>query len=141
MKVTVLYTGPDQHSYFKDLDIDSASKNPLGTYSPAFPVNALTWRTFEAHALFPQHTAPQAQWIIYQQGQVKITTSQGEIRVFGPGDMLLVLDTTGFGHITQTLTAGTSAVTTARLDHPAYAHLLSEPSKSSGPLLKLAPKL
>ena len=51
------------------------------------------------------HTAPQRWYLIVIQGISEVTTSDGEVRRFGPGAMLLMDDTTGKGH--QTRAVGT----------------------------------
>jgi quercetin dioxygenase-like cupin family protein len=50
------------------------------------------------------HVAPRRQWIILQTGKMAITTSDGERREFGPGDAVVVEDTTGAGHLSTPLT-------------------------------------
>ena len=44
------------------------------------------------------HNAPRRQMLCMLQGQGEIRTSDGDTKVFKPGDMLLVEDTTGKGH-------------------------------------------
>ena len=44
------------------------------------------------------HPAPKRQLTIYISGKVEGTASDGEIRIFGPGDVVLLEDTTGVGH-------------------------------------------
>jgi hypothetical protein len=44
------------------------------------------------------HPAPKRQFTLYLQGRIEAETSDGEIRRFGPGDAVLVEDTTGKGH-------------------------------------------
>jgi hypothetical protein len=44
-----------------------------------------------------------------------VEVSDGEKRVFGPGSVLLVEDTTGKGHITRSLTAGPRSTLVAAL--------------------------
>jgi hypothetical protein len=56
------------------------------------------------------HTAPKEQYIIYLKGTAEIEVTSGEKRIFGPGDILLVTDTTGKGHKTTILTEGVSLV-------------------------------
>ena len=50
------------------------------------------------------HVAPRRQWIIVQTGLMEVTVTNGERREFGPGDALLVEDTTGKGHLSTPLT-------------------------------------
>ena len=47
------------------------------------------------------HPAPARQFIIPLAGEMEFETSDGEKRVFGPGDILLVEDTAGKGHISR----------------------------------------
>ena len=46
------------------------------------------------------HPAPARQWVIMVRGVIEVTTSQGETRRFGAGDLLLAADTEGHGHRT-----------------------------------------
>lgn len=50
------------------------------------------------------HPAPARQWVIMLRGVIEVTTSQGETRRFGAGDLLLADDTEGQGH--QTVAVG-----------------------------------
>jgi hypothetical protein len=47
------------------------------------------------------HTAPRRMFLIVLQGMSEVTASDGEVRRFGPGSMLLMDDLKGKGHITQ----------------------------------------
>ena len=47
------------------------------------------------------HNAPQAWFLIVLQGKSAVTTSDGQVRQFGPGSVVLLDDTTGKGHQTR----------------------------------------
>ena len=47
------------------------------------------------------HNAPQAWFLIVVQGESEVTTSDGQVRHFGPGSVVLLDDTTGKGHRTR----------------------------------------
>lgn len=47
------------------------------------------------------HPAPQRMWLIVIQGAARVSASDGEIRRFGVGSVLLMDDLKGKGHITQ----------------------------------------
>ena len=49
----------------------------------------------------PPHPAPARQWVVMVRGAVEATTSDGETRRFGPGDAVLLADTSGTGHRTR----------------------------------------
>lgn len=113
MKIIKLYTGDDGKSYFKEVDSGVETQRPLGNYSKKYPVSGMLFREFTAGLEFPWHTAPQNQYIIYIEGKVEVQASGGEMRIFGPGDVLLASDLTGAGHITRTLTTGRAIVVEA----------------------------
>jgi hypothetical protein len=46
------------------------------------------------------HPAPRKQWVVMLRGAIEVEVSDGTRRRFEPGDLLLVTDTTGSGHIT-----------------------------------------
>jgi hypothetical protein len=47
------------------------------------------------------HTAPERQFAISVNGWVEYQTSDGLVRRFNPGEIVLVEDTSGRGHITR----------------------------------------
>jgi hypothetical protein len=51
----------------------------------------------------PPHPAPARQWVVMVRGTVEATTTDGEVRRFGPGGAVLLEDTTGVGHRTRVL--------------------------------------
>ncbi len=55
----------------------------------------------KAGAIEDWHNAPQAWFLIVLQGRSAVTTSDGQVRQFGPGSMVLLDDTTGKGHQTR----------------------------------------
>lgn len=112
MKYVKIFTGEDQKSYFMEVDAGIDSKHPLGLHSKKYPVKHMIFRDFEQGALYDWHCAPQPQYIIYLEGKVEVEASNGEKRIFNPGDILFATDITGKGHITRTLTKGRSVIVT-----------------------------
>ena len=47
------------------------------------------------------HNAPRRMFLIVLQGTAQVTASDGQVRRFGPGSMLLMDDPNGKGHITE----------------------------------------
>ncbi|MFI5801090.1 hypothetical protein [Streptomyces sp. NPDC051677] len=70
--------------------------------SEKIPVHGLVWRRVEEEAppTVP-HNAPRRQLILPLSGAVELEVSTGEVRTVHPGQMILVEDTTGAGHITR----------------------------------------
>jgi len=46
------------------------------------------------------HPAPRRQWVVMLRGAIEVEVSDGTRRRFEPGDLVLVTDTTGRGHVT-----------------------------------------
>lgn len=116
-----LFSGPDNQSHFREEASDIATEEPLGAYSAHFHVAKMRFRIFKAGNVFDWHTAPQPQFIIYQDGEVEVEASDGEKRVFKAGDVLFATDLNGKGHKTTTLTNGRSIIITA--EEPVTARL------------------
>ena len=66
---------------------------PLGATSVRFLAAPAGWDS-------PPHPAPARQYIVVLRGRVRATVTGGETRTFGPGDVVLLEDTTGEGHRT-----------------------------------------
>ncbi|NOR14063.1 MAG: cupin domain-containing protein, partial [Candidatus Aminicenantes bacterium] len=49
------------------------------------------------------HPAPRRQFIFMLIGELEVEVSDGEVRKFVPGDVMLVEDTTGQGHISHVI--------------------------------------
>jgi hypothetical protein len=52
------------------------------------------------------HNAPRRQWVVQLSGSTEIETSDGEMRCFGPGALILAEDTWGKGHNSRSLNEG-----------------------------------
>jgi hypothetical protein len=49
------------------------------------------------------HQGPRRQWVVPLRGVLQVTVTDGTSRRFGPGDLVLVTDTTGAGHATLSI--------------------------------------
>jgi sugar/nucleoside kinase (ribokinase family) len=85
-----LYASDDGQSHFQD----------VADVTVAFAVKQLQFRHVDASAEPARRNAPQRQFVIHLRGSVDVEASDGEVRRFGPGDVVLVEDTTGAGHTT-----------------------------------------
>jgi hypothetical protein len=100
MRVTRLYTGADDCSHFEELDIPLAPA-AYGREWPCEPVKGVIFRENPAGVWADFHNAPRRQFVITISGLAELECGDGTRRRFGPGDILLVDDTTGQGHITR----------------------------------------
>jgi len=108
MKVTYtrLYADSDGESHFKDVEVELQESDFA---PPAMPLNMSSFRSANecGFAIAPPgwygdwHPTPQRQFLFYLAGQVEVGVSDGEVRTFGPGDIVLVEDVTDKGHVSQ----------------------------------------
>ena len=101
IKVTRLYTGPDGESHFEDMSIALTSPQEIGRLSVPQKATSIIFRQTDTDYDYDWHHAPRRQYIINLEGEVEITVGDGTKRRFGAGDVLLVEDMTGRGHISR----------------------------------------
>jgi len=103
MKYTRVYSDESGDSHFADIEGEFKS---IDYAPPAPPLDISDFGPAEHCSIIKAspgwygdwHPAPYRQLHSYLQGQVEAEVSDGEIRRFGPGDVVLVEDTTGKGH-------------------------------------------
>ena len=100
VRITRLYTGPDNQSHFEDLDIPL---NPAsyGVQSDPVPVTGAIFRETPVGGALDFHPAPRRQFVVTLSGMGELECGDGTRRRFGPGAVMLAEDTTGQGHITR----------------------------------------
>lgn len=103
MKITRLYTGPDEESHFEDIEIPLKDGGDFGKLSDVFPVTGILFRKTEADYAYDWHPAPRRQFIVMLDAGVEITVGDGSRRIIRAGEILLAEDTTGRGHISRAL--------------------------------------
>jgi hypothetical protein len=101
-----LYADAEGVSHFEDVYLQSSNERhtsgALTEVSAAIAVDGLIFRrVVEDVDSDRPHLAPRRMLIITLAGAAAVTVSDGESRVFGPGSVVLVEDTTGDGHITR----------------------------------------
>lgn len=101
--VTRIFSDANGDSYFETKEIPLQEAGEIGLVSDALPVKNLIFREVVPAYDYDFHTAPQRQYIVLLDGEIEIETSLGDKRTFGPGEILLVEDTTGKGHKTRNL--------------------------------------
>ena len=102
MQYTRLYTDAQGETHFEDIDVDFSIRGRAGDQAPLFDAKALQFqRTKGEQNAVDWHTAPRSQFIIQVSGATEREVSDGQVRRFGPGTIILVEDTTGKGHLSQ----------------------------------------
>ena len=105
MKIHNLYEDASGNSHWRDLEVDLSQKTATGRLSAPIPVSSLIFRETLPEYDLDWHPAPRRQYIINLVGGVQITASDGESRVIGAGEVILVEDTSGKGHLSKNVEA------------------------------------
>ena len=105
MRIHTLYTDEKGESHFRDIEVDWAEERRGSKLSKRLPATGIIFRETKAENNVDWHTAPRRQYIVNLESGVKITASDGESRVIGQGEIILVEDTTGKGHVSEGLGA------------------------------------
>jgi hypothetical protein len=101
MRIHNLYTDSIGISHFRDLTVEWVEENAAGKLSRRLPATGIIFRQTAPSYDLDWHNAPRRQYIINLDAGVRITASDGETRIIGAGEVLLVQDTTGKGHLSQ----------------------------------------
>lgn len=103
MIIPRIYTDEDGETHFEDMDIPLTDGGPIGFLSETFNVTGIIFRETPADYDYKWHNAPSRRYMIILDGDVKFTVSDGEEREFFAGDVVLLEDTSGKGHYSQTI--------------------------------------
>jgi hypothetical protein len=101
MRIHNLYTDADGQSHFRDIEVEWVEERRGSRLSKRLPANGIIFRETQAEHDVDWHPAPRRQYIVNLDAGVKITASDGESRMIGTGEVILVEDTTGKGHLSQ----------------------------------------
>ena len=101
MRIHNLYTDANGQSHFRDIEIEWVEERRGSKLSKRLPANGIIFRETQAEHDIDWHPAPRRQYIVNLDAGVKITASDGESRVIGVGEVILVEDITGKGHLSQ----------------------------------------
>jgi len=107
VRIARLYADERGETHFGHADIPLASAALFPEQPPyrltrfSAPRGVKLFAVPAGSGVFEWHTAPERQLAVALNGTVEYETSDGEIRRLGPGEVLLVEDTTGRGHVTR----------------------------------------
>ena len=108
MRITRIWTDGDGTSHFEDIEIELESTDyapPAPPLDVSAPIPAERTLLFE----FPPgwfgdwHPSPRRQLYFNLGGRLEVEVGDGEIRYFGPGDIALLEDLAGTGHVTRVI--------------------------------------
>jgi len=101
MRIHNLYVDATGETHFRDVEIEWVQESRGSRLSERFPATGIIFRQVPPTYDLDWHPAPRRQYIINLDAGVQITASDGESRVIGAGEVLLVEDITGKGHLSQ----------------------------------------
>ena len=101
MRIHNLYVDAHGETHFRDVEVAWTHEGPGGRMSDRLPATGVIFRETDGDYALDWHPAPRRQYIVNLDAGVEITVSDGEVRVIGAGEVLLVEDTTGKGHISK----------------------------------------
>ena len=120
MKYPKIFTDEEGETHFKDVEIEL---KPVDFAPPAPPINLSSYNpaTRYAFCVFPSgwygdwHPTPRKQIFFVLSGESEAQVSDGEVRRFGPGSILLAEDTSGKGHVSRVVSSKDMVVAVVQL--------------------------
>lgn len=101
MRIHNLYSDADGVSHFRDVEVVWAEERNCTKYSKRLPAAGVIFSEASPAYDLDWHPAPRRQYVINLEGAIEVTAGDGEVRIIGPGDVMLVEDTTGKGHLSK----------------------------------------
>jgi len=101
MRIHNLYVDAKGETHFRDIEVEWKNEGPGGKTSATIKATGIIFRETPGTYDYSWHPAPRRQYIINLDGAVEITASDGEKRIIGPGEVFLVEDTHGKGHLSK----------------------------------------
>src|SRR5262249_25831156 len=101
MRIHNLYVDEKGETHFRDIEVEWVEERPGGRLSRRMAATGIIFRQTGGDYDLDWHPAPRRQYIINLDGGVEITASDGEKRMIGAGEVLLVEDITGKGHLSK----------------------------------------
>lgn len=101
MRIHNLYADADGQSHFRDIEVEWEEETRAGKFTRRLPATGIIFRQVRPDYELDWHPAPRRQYIINLDAGVQITAGDGEVRVIGAGEVILVEDTTGQGHLSK----------------------------------------
>jgi hypothetical protein len=106
MQYVRIYADQEGETHFEDVTLEAETcpppeSNDPGVLASPIPVAHAIFRRVVADRPPEPHVAPRRQFVVHLAGETEIEVSDGEVRRFGTGTVVLAEDVTGKGHITR----------------------------------------
>ena len=103
MRVHNLYVDDKGESHWRDVEVEYVETTRAGRLSKRLPATGIIFREVQPDYDLDWHPAPRRQYIINLDAGVELTASDGEARKIGAGEVILVEDVWGKGHLSKAL--------------------------------------
>jgi uncharacterized cupin superfamily protein len=103
MRIHNLYVDDKGESHWRDIEVEWVEQRNSSKLSRRIPATGIIFRQTSGDYDLDWHPAPCRQYIINLDGGVRITASDGEAREIGAGEVILVEDVTGKGHLSKSI--------------------------------------
>jgi hypothetical protein len=103
MRIHNIYVDGAGETHWRDIEVQWVEERNGSKLSARLPANGIIFRETGGDYDLSWHPAPRRQYIINLDGGVKITASDGEAREIGAGEVILVEDISGKGHLSKSI--------------------------------------
>ena len=103
MHIHNIYADDDGESHFRDIEIEWVKDLGHGQLSDRMSATGIIFRKTSGDYDLDWHPAPRRQYIVNLDAAVQVTASDGEVRVIRAGEVFLVEDTFGKGHLSRSV--------------------------------------
>ena len=103
MRIHRLYPDKDGETHWEDVEVEFAEASRAGRLSKRIPATGIIFREVPPDYDLDWHPAPRRQYIINLVGGVQLTASDGEARIIDAGEVILVEDISGKGHLSKSV--------------------------------------
>ncbi|MBN2110008.1 MAG: cupin domain-containing protein [Methanosarcinaceae archaeon] len=103
-----IYVDSQGDSHFDVVTVEQSLVQAAPPAAPFYvsgdgPASRYRFYTFEPGWIGELHPAPTRQFLALMSGAVEMETTDGAVRRFEPGDLVLLEDTSGKGHVTRNI--------------------------------------
>ncbi len=103
MRIHNIYVDDAGESHWRDIEVEWAEERNFSKLSQRLPATGIIFRQTSGDYDLDWHPAPRRQYIVNLDGGVRITASDGEVREIGAGEVILVEDVRGKGHLSKSI--------------------------------------
>lgn len=103
MRIHNIYVDDAGETHWRDIEVEWVEQRNFSKMSARLPATGIIFRETSADYDLDWHPAPRRQYIINLDGGVRITASDGQVREIGAGEVILVEDVRGKGHLSKSI--------------------------------------